>query len=117
VADELLGNRARAPAIVAGDLSLDGASDTYQVDAVMLIETVVLDGDECLRDVGRKCRQLHVRAVLTADFADEGPIAGQHTRRLRKRDDLPRFGSLGRGVLRDDRASRGEREDQRGGGE
>lgn len=50
VADEKLRDRARSPA-VSQDVVLDCAGNTYHVDAVVLVEPLILDCNERLRHV------------------------------------------------------------------
>ena len=95
VPDELLRDRARAAAMIAGDpledLALDGAGDADQVDAVVLVEALVLDGDERLADVLRQRANRDARARLAPDLADERPVAREDERRLRLGNDLPGY--------------------------
>ena len=75
------------------------AGDADQVDAVVLVEALVLDGDERLPDVLGQRADRDARARLASDLADERAVAREHERRLRLRDDLPRrSGGLRRGV-------------------
>ena len=71
VPDELLSDRARATAPLAEELSLDRAGDADQVDTIMLIETLILDGDEGVREVTRQRSKRDTRAELTAYLTDE----------------------------------------------
>ena len=84
-----------APRDDAEEVVLDRAGDADNVDAVVLVESLVLDGDERLADVFRKGSDRHARAPLRADFADQRSVAGVDERRLRRRDDLPGFASAG----------------------
>src|SRR6185369_7571289 len=93
VPDELLRDRARAPAVAAcdplEDLALDGAGDADQIDAVVLVEALVLDGDECLTNVLRQRADGDARARFTPHLADERSVARVDERRLRLGNDLP----------------------------
>src|SRR3954468_11633986 len=75
VAHELLRDRARSTAVLAGDLleelSLDGAGDTDQVHAIVLIEALVLHRNECLTDELRQRADGDTCPRLLADLANE----------------------------------------------
>ena len=90
VADELLSNRAGSAALLTEDFSLDRTGDADHVHAVVLIETLVLDGDEGLPHVSRQRPDGDARSKLIADFADQGAVARENLRRLRWLDDAPR---------------------------
>jgi hypothetical protein len=114
VPDELLSDRARATAPLAEELSLDRAGDADQVDTIMLIETLILDGDEGVREVTRQRSKRDTRAELTAYLTDEGSVTTENERRLGLSRDLPRLGvgwRDGCGALR--RCHRGEERDLR----
>ena len=106
VADELLRDGARATAMRARDLleelALDCAGNTDEVDAIMLVEALVLDGDERLADVLRQGADGNARSEFPSDLADERTVARVHERRLLRAHDLPRLtrGRCGRRSLR-----------------
>src|SRR5690606_13624062 len=77
VAHELLRNRTRAAGVPEHGI-LDGAGDAHEVHAVMLVEPLVLYGDERLRNVRWQAGERDADAQLVADFTDEGAVAGQH---------------------------------------
>ncbi len=112
VPDELLRDGAAAAAVLIEDLALDGAEDGLHIDAVVLVEALVLDRDEGLRNVRRKRRERHARAKFVADLADQRIVAREHERRLWQLNDLPGFAGLVRGVLRGRRHLGGERGDE-----
>src|SRR5262245_3068653 len=70
VADELLRDGARA-APLAEDVVFHRAEHADDVDAVVLIEALILDGDECLRDVLRQRLERDGRAPLATHLANE----------------------------------------------
>ena len=63
---------------------LQRAGDADDVDAVVLIEALILDGDERLADVPRQRAQRDERALLAPDLADQRAVAREHERRLRR---------------------------------
>ena len=80
----------------ASILPLMAPATPIDVHAVVLVEALVLDGDERLADVFRQRADRDVRAHLATDLADGRAVARKHERRLRQRNDLP---SLARAVL------------------
>jgi hypothetical protein len=60
----------------------------------MLVEAVILDGDERLREVLRQRRDRDARAQFAAKLPDQRAIASEDERRLRWLDELPGFGLL-----------------------
>ena len=76
VAGELHRDGAR-PFVDAAGLHVadDGAEDALQVDGAMLAEPLVLDGDERLADVLRKCRELDQLALHGGEVRELGPVA------------------------------------------
>ncbi len=94
VADQLLRDGAGASR-VAADGVLQRAGDPDEVDAIVLVEPLVLDRDEGLRNVSRKRRKGHVGPELDPDLTDEGTVAGEDHRRLRRADDPPCLGAVG----------------------
>ena len=76
-----------APRIRA-DVVFERAGDADQIDAVVLVEALILDRDEGLRhvagsdDIGTLC-------ALATDIANERAVAGEDERRLRLVDDPP----------------------------
>jgi hypothetical protein len=74
VPDELLRDGARA-ARVASYRVLQRAGDTDDIDAVVLIEPLILDRDERLTDVSRQRPQGYERSLLRAELTDQRPIA------------------------------------------
>ncbi len=105
VADEQLRDCACTPP-VAKDVVLDGSRDADHVDAVVLVEALVLDGNEGLRDVFRKRAERNARSDLRPDLSDERAVAGEDLRGLRLRNYLPGFA-----FLRMQITSRSRRED------
>ena len=73
------------PRLLADDLALDRAERRLDVDAVVLVEALVLDGDERLRDVPGSDSKRYARADLAADLADQRAVAREDERRLRQR--------------------------------
>jgi hypothetical protein len=72
--------------------------DADQIDAVVLIEPLVLHRHERLPDVLGQRPDRDGRARLASDLTDERPVARVHERRLRLWNDLPhRPGGLRRG--------------------
>src|SRR6185437_3726759 len=69
VADELLGNGARA-ATLAEDVVLERARYTDDVDAVVLVEAVVLDRDEGVGQVIRQRLDRDIGSDLLANLTD-----------------------------------------------
>jgi hypothetical protein len=74
VANELLSDGARAAAI-AEDVVLDRAGDADDVNAIVLVETLVFDGHKCLADVPRKRSNRNAAPYLGAYFAYERPVS------------------------------------------
>ena len=70
VADELLGNGAGAAAL-AEDVVPERTRDADDVNAIVLIEAVVLDGDECLRQVLWERLDRDAGANLLPDLPDQ----------------------------------------------
>jgi len=66
----------------------------------VLVEALVLDRDERLRDVLRQRPNGHAGSHLATDLADRRAVAREDERRLGKRDDLPSFACAAGGVLR-----------------
>ena len=93
-----LRDRARTPNVALGDRILERARDADEVDTVVLVEALVLDGDECLADILGECANRHAQASFLANHANECAIATEHLRDLRGRDDLPRFAGRSRGL-------------------
>ena len=56
------------------EVVLDRAEHPVPVDAVVLVEALVLGGDECRLDVGRHLAQRHDGAALEAQVGDEPPV-------------------------------------------
>ena len=106
VANELLRDRARPAAVLSEDFALDGAGDADDIDAVVLVEALVLDGDERLRHVRWERFDRHARPKLRPDLADQRAVARKDERRLRQLHDLPRLARLVRRVLCGDAARR-----------
>ena len=77
------------PSRLAEDLAFDRAGDADDVDAVMLVEALVFDRNECLRDVARERANRDAAAELDPDFADERAVARENLRRLRRLDYAP----------------------------
>src|SRR5689334_9182553 len=103
IPDELLRNRARAaPPSLAEKLPLDGTGDADQIDAVVLIEALILDGDKRVREISGKGPQSDARAELASNLSDQRSISRENERRLRLRRDLPRL-AFGRSRLVDAR--------------
>src|SRR6187397_2293572 len=94
VADELLRDRAGA-ARAATHSVLERACNAHHVHAVVLVEALVLDGDEGLRDVFGKRRNGDARAQLDAHLTDQRSVAREDHRRLRRTDNPPRVGGVG----------------------
>jgi hypothetical protein len=59
------------------NLPFDDAEDRLHVDAVVLVEALILDGDERLRDVKRQRFERDARAILPADLTDRRPVAAK----------------------------------------
>ena len=51
VADELLRDRACTTPLFAEYPAFDRAADANQVDAIVLVESLIFDGDKCLRHI------------------------------------------------------------------
>ena len=81
VADKLLRDGART-ARIAHYRVLHRRRDADQVDAVVLIEALVFDGNERLPDVARQRCDRDARAQLFAEFANDRTVTCQHHRRL-----------------------------------
>jgi hypothetical protein len=96
VADQLLRDRARS-APLAEDVVLQSSGDSDDVDSIVLIEAVVLDGDEREGQILRQRPDRNVDANLVTYLADHGSVTRQDDGRLRHRYD-PR-GIAGRGPL------------------
>ena len=86
VADELLRDGA-GTAGIAHHSVLHGSSDTNQIDAVVLIETLIFDGHKRLAHEARQRGERNVCSHLFAKFTDDRTIAGQHDRGLWQRND------------------------------
>src|SRR6185437_12207858 len=99
VAHELLRNGACA-ARMSAERVLDGAGETDDVHAVMLIETLILHGNERLTHILRQRAERYARPELLADLADERTVARQNDRRLRWLHDLPGLPGALRGERR-----------------
>jgi len=103
--------------MVAGDLleelALDRAGDADEVHAVMLIEALVLDGDERLADVLRQRADRDAGARLAADVAKHRAVACEDEGRLWLRDDLP--DRTGAARLRERRVGEQQRDRGEGG--
>ena len=91
VADELLRDGAR-PAALAEDVVLERARDSNDVDSVVLVEAVILDRDERLREVLGQRPDRNAGANLLADLADQGAIAPQNERCLGDGNNGPGLG-------------------------
>ena len=111
IAHELLRDRARA-ARMSRDGILDRAGDADEVDAIVRVEALVLDGDEGLRREQRQRRERNTGAPLRADLAEERAVATEDERGLRRAVDAPdrAGGLLGRGGYCDRGESCGEGE-------
>ena len=70
VAYELLGDRARTTALFAEYATFDRAADADQVNAIVLIESLIFDGDKCLRHIARKRPNRNAQSNLTPDFTN-----------------------------------------------
>src|SRR5690349_17601215 len=70
VADELLRDGA-GTASLAEDVVLQSAGDPDDINAIVLIEPVIFDGDECLAEVFGQRADRDTGADLLADLADE----------------------------------------------
>src|ERR1039457_3844644 len=90
VADEQLRDGARA-ARPTEEIVLDGACDADHVHAVVLVESLVLAGNERFAHILRERADGDARAPFRSDLADEGAVARIDQRGLRRRDDLPRL--------------------------
>jgi hypothetical protein len=64
------------------------------VDAVMLVEALIFDGDECLRHILRKEANRDTGPQLLPYLADERAVACEDLGRLRLRHDLPGLACL-----------------------
>jgi hypothetical protein len=73
VADQLLRDGARAARIAEHGV-LESTRDAHEIDAVVLVEPLILDGHERLRHVLRQRLDRDARAPLSADLADERAI-------------------------------------------
>src|SRR5262249_13214009 len=83
---ELLGDsRAALRDGTMQDVGDEGAPNAVRVDAVVVVEATVLDGDECLRHIARHFRQRQRRA---------GEIAAARERAVLHVDDLDRWRAL-----------------------
>jgi hypothetical protein len=100
VADELLRDRARSTAPLTEQFPLHGRCDADDVDAVVLVEALILDGDERRPDVLRQCPDRHARAPLAPGLTDERAVTAEDEGRLRERNDAPRLGAVAVPVLR-----------------
>ena len=113
VPDELLGDGTAATAVVADDLADDRAGDGTNIDAVVLVEALILHSDECLRDVRVECLERDASSKFVSDLAEQGlAIASENECRLGKRNDCPRLARRARSFL----GGRGLRRDDRGDG-
>ncbi len=78
VLDQLLGQRAGslAPFEAGEDGTYARPHDTLRVDAVVLVETLVLDGDECLADIVREGVNglVHAVRVRVRKFLQQGAV-------------------------------------------
>ena len=99
VADELLRDRTRAPAL-AENIVLQSPGDADDIHAVVLIEAVVFDRDESLRQIFRQRSDGDAGADLLADLANQRAVARENEGRLRHRDDRPGRGVPSGGLLR-----------------
>jgi hypothetical protein len=71
VADELLRYRARTTQTRAQQFSLYGRRHANQIDTIMLVEALILDGDKRVRQVAREAPERNARAELASNLADE----------------------------------------------
>ena len=78
VAGELHGDGGRARDAAAEHGALGGAEDADPVDAVVLVEALVLGGEEGLDDGGRHLVERHHGAALEAEIGDEPAVGGVH---------------------------------------
>src|SRR5205085_9244474 len=69
IADELLRDGARPTATLPKEPSLDRARDADEIDAVVLIEALVLDSDERVLEVTWQRAASDARAELMTDLA------------------------------------------------
>ena len=76
VANELLRDRARA-ATLSKNVVLQRAGDADDIDPVVLVEAVVLHGNERLWQILRQRFDRHTGADLLSDLADERSVACQ----------------------------------------
>src|SRR5436305_2779722 len=80
VPDELLRDRTRATAPLAEQLALDCRRDADEVDAVVLVEPLILDGDEGLWQITGERSQAHRRPELAPNLPDERGIPAEDER-------------------------------------
>src|SRR5260221_5282775 len=91
VADELLRDRARSTAWLAEYSAFDRAGDADYVDAVVLIEALIFNSDERLRNVSRQRPNGDTRAQLAADITDQRAVARENLGGLRGLNQPPRL--------------------------
>src|SRR4051812_42653246 len=99
VPDELLGDGAGA-APFAEDVVLESTGDADDVDAVVLVEAMILDRDERVRQIRGQRLDRDTGADLLPDLADQRPIAREDERRLGHWDDSPGYAVACPGLLR-----------------
>src|SRR6185437_15564986 len=88
VAHELLRDGA-CTARMPAERVLDRAGEADDVHAVVLVEALILNGDECLTDILRERAKRDARPDLLADLADERAVARKNDGRLGRLHDLP----------------------------
>ncbi len=75
VLGELLGQRRAAfHAAVAGRVADEGAQNADRIDAPMIVEAAVLDGDEGFRQIRRQFGEMDGRAAHVAAIGEQGAI-------------------------------------------
>ncbi len=74
----LLGQRRCALPAAAGQVGCERPENPLRVDAGVLVEAAVLDGDNRVPDVGRHLVQPDLHAVLREEGGDQLPVRAQH---------------------------------------
>ena len=83
VADELLGDGGSAFMPGSGHVDPNCAGDAHQVDAVMLVESLVLSGDCATGDMRSHFRKIDRLAILQIEFSEKRfAVVGVHLRLL-----------------------------------
>ena len=89
VLGHLLGDRRSADRAAAGTEILqvdeDGAAETRDIDAGMLVEILVFGRNEGRLDAVRNGLDRKIEAALTGIFGHQRAVAGMHARRYRRR--------------------------------